>query len=578
MDATKLRKLTFDGYTLDPLSGRLTLAGADIALRPKAFEVLCRLVESAPNLVPKERLIDAVWPDVVVGDDSLVQCVREIRIALHDDEQKLIRTVPRRGYVFTRPVSEAIDLPSPQRSPAPHAASETAPADARAPRRARWWLAGSLAAALVVVIAVFAQEHFNVLIDRWLARSAAPSTAALTIAVLPLRNLSGDADQDYLAEALSADLTTDLSRLPNSMVIARASAARYRGAAVDSRRVGAELGVRYLIQGSVRRLDDDVRLNLQLIEAATGEELWADRFDERRDRLATLQRQVTASLSRTLHVRLVDAESQRRLREHAGHPMAEDLALRGWYLWQQNRPDTVARARELLLQAVQLDPTYAYAWACLNFTYISDLTNNWIDLRSGHTWAEWLQRADEAANKAYQLDPNLSASMGARSATLMLQGRTDESIALREKQIAIAPNDPIAYHNLAALKLHAGHPEQVLAHEQQAMRDPKLHQMMGIVALAELHMHHDRQALQWAERAVAVNPDYGGGHAYVASAAAHLGDASRAHSALAEFRRELPKHRIQTLRDEFSSYSSQADYQAGQEHYYDGLRKAGLPD
>ena len=104
MDATTLRKLTFDGYTLDPLNGRLTLGGVDIALRPKAFEVLCRLVESAPNLVPKERLIDAVWPDVVVGDDSLVQCVREIRIALHDDEQKLIRTVPRRGYVFTRPV------------------------------------------------------------------------------------------------------------------------------------------------------------------------------------------------------------------------------------------------------------------------------------------------------------------------------------------------------------------------------------------------------------------------------------------------------------------------------------------
>ena len=571
MDAANFRKLSFDGYTLDPLNGRLTMKGAEVALRHKAFEVLRLLVESAPDLVPKNKLIDAVWPDVVVGDDSLVQCVREIRIALHDEGQTIIRTMPRRGYMFTRPVSEVV-APGPRRSSPSLALAMLAGAGARLPGRTGWWIAGSIVVAVVVAVAALLRGFPGSLIDAPPAAGPALSGAALSIAVLPLRNLGGDADQDYLAEALTADLTTDLSHLPNSMVIARASVARYRGAAVDTRRVGAELGVRYLIQGSVRRLDNDVRLNLQLVEADTGKEIWADRFDVRRDELANLQLQVTASLSRSLHVRLVDAESQRRLREHAGNPLAEDLALRGWYLWQQNRPDTVAQARELLLQAVQLDPSNAYAWACLNFTYVSDLTDNWIDLRSGHSWAEWLQRADEAANWAYQLDPTLSASMAARSATLMLQGRAEESMALRERQIAMAPNDPIAHHNLAGLKLFTGHPDQVQAHEQQAMRvsprDPKLHQMMGVVALAELHMHHDRQALQWAERAVAVNPEYGAGHAYVAAAAAHLGDAARARSALAEFRRVLPKHRIQTLRDEF----------AGQEYYYDGLRKAGLAE
>lgn len=172
--------------------------------------------------------------------------------------------------------------------------------------------------------------------------------------------------------------------------------------------------------------------------------------------------------------------------------------------------------------------------------------------------------------------------MGALSATLMLQGKTQESITLREKQISVDPNNPIAHHNLAGFKLQMGHPEQVLAHEREAMRvsprDPKLHQMMGMVALAELHMHHDRDALEWAQRAVAVNADYGGGYAYAASAAAQLGDVAAAHSALAEFRRVLPRHRIQTLRDEFTSFSRQADFLAGQERYYDGLRKAGLPD
>jgi TolB-like protein/DNA-binding winged helix-turn-helix (wHTH) protein len=581
MDAATVRKLSFDGYTLDPMNGRLTLAGTEIALRPKAFEVLCRLAEGAPNLVPKERLIDAVWPDVVVGDDSLVQCVREIRIALHDDEQKIIRTVPRRGYVFTRPVSPAVDpqLQQPSQAPGDFGAPAAA-VNMQTPRHARWWLVGALAAGVVLAVAALWRGFAASPLDLWFAHGAVPPSNVLTIAVLPLRNLSGDTDQDYLVEALTADLTTDLSHIPKSMVTARASAARYRDKGVDTRRVGEELGVTYLVEGSVRRLDDDVRLNIQLIEANTGKELWAASFDERRDHLANLQRHVTAGLSRTLHVRLFDAESQRRLDEHAGHPQAEDLTLRGWYLWQQNRPDTVAQAREMLLQAVQLDPTSAYAWASLNFTYISDLTNNWIDLRQGHTWAEWLQRADEAATKAYELDPILPASMGARSATFMLQGRIEESIALREKQIALSPNDPIAHHNLAALNLFAGHPDQVLEQEQAAMRvsphDPKLHQMMGIVALSELHMHHDAQALQWAEHAVAVNPDYIAGQGFVASAAAHLGNLARAHAALAELRRVRPSYRIQTFRDEFDRYSANSDFRSGQEHYYEGLRLAGL--
>jgi TolB-like protein/DNA-binding winged helix-turn-helix (wHTH) protein len=581
MDAATVRKLSFDGYTLDPLNGRLTLEGAEIALRPKAFEVLCRLAEGAPNLVPKERLIDAVWPDVVVGDDSLVQCVREIRIALKDSEQKIVRTVPRRGYVFTRPVSLASDPQLEPSSQTPGAASPPAAVvNEHKPRRARWWVVGALAAGVVLAVAMLWRGVTGSPLDPWFARSTVPPPDALTIAVLPLRNLSADADQDYLVEALTADLTTDLSRLPKSMVTARASAARYRDKGVDTRRVGEELGVTYLIEGSVRRLDDEVRLNVQLIEANTGKELWAASFDERRDHLADLQRQVTAGLSRTLHVRLFDAESRRRLDEHAGHPQANDLTLRGWYLWQQNRPDTVAQAREMLLQAVQLDPTAAYAWACLNFTYISDLTNNWIDLRQRHTWAEWLQRADEAATRAYELDPNLPAAMGARSATLMLQGRIDESIALREKQIALSPSDPIARHNLAALKLFAGHPDQVLEQEQAAMRvsphDPKLHQMMGIVALSELHLHHDAQALQWAEHAVAVNPDYVAGQGLVASAAAHLGNMARARTALADLRRLRPTYRIQTFRDEFDRYSANSDFRSGQERYYDGLRLAGL--
>jgi DNA-binding winged helix-turn-helix (wHTH) protein/TolB-like protein len=530
-------KLGFDGYVLDRLNQRLTREGTPIALRPKAFEVLCRLVENAPNLVAKERLIESVWPDVVVGEDSLVQCVREIRLALRDDKQEVVRTVPRRGYVFTRPVG---------------AASEP-PAAPLARRRARWALAGVVLFA-VVAIAVFVTFA---LVDR-----GAAGPVALRVGVQPVRALGNDNELAARAEAVTDDLTSDLSRLPRT-------------------RVGAP-GATYMLRGTVRRLDDEVRLNLHLVDAASGEELWTARFDEHRDRLAGLQRRLAAQLAGTLHVRLFDAEWQRRLREHGGTPNADDLSLRGWSLWRQNRPDTVAQAREVLERAVTLDPRSPYAWAYLNYTYVSDLTNNWIDLRTGHTWAEWVQRADDAATRAYAIDPSLSATLGALSATRMLQRRTAEAIALRERQIEVDPGNAIARHNLAALKLHAGLPEQVLAQEQEAMRasphDPKLHQMMGVIALALLQLGNDREALQWAERAVAVNPDYGGGHAYVAAAAARLNDLAHAKAALAELKRVLPKHRIQTFRDEFEGYSDEPRYRAGMEPLYDGLRRAGLAE
>ena len=563
MDPTPTGKLVFDGFTLDPRNARLLRGAVEVPLRPKAFDLLHRLVLAAPDLLTKEQLLDAVWPGVVVGEASLVQCVREIRLALGDDAQQMIRTVPRRGYAFARPVQAADGA-------APGAA---ATATAAAGWRVRRWpvVAGGLAAALLLAAAVLA----------WRTGGEAPA-APLSIAVLPLRNLSGDADQDYLAEALGADLNTDLARLPGSRVTARASAARYRDPALDSRRVGAELGVRYLVQGQLSRVGDVMRLNLQLIEAESGRQLWTQRFEEPRDRLAVLQRDATAGVARTLQVRLADAESQRGLREHAAQPQAEDLTLRGWYLWQQSRPDSVAAARELLLRAVALDPDHAYAWACLTLTYVTDLTNNWIELRGGPSSADWLRRADEAAERAFRLDRELPAAIGARAAVRMLQGRSAEAIALREKQIAATPNDPIAHLALGALALHSGHPEQVLAHEQEAMRvsprDPRLQQMMGMVALAELHLGHDAQAMQWAERAVAADPGYGAGHGYLAASAALLGDAPRAQAALTNFRRALPKHRLATLRAEFDGYSAQADYRAGMERLYEGLRRAGLEE
>jgi len=488
------QRLDLFGFTLDLSARELrTPSGQLASLRRQALDVLLMLGEQAGHVVGKQQLMQRVWPNVVVGEDSLVQAVADIRRALGDG------------------------LP----------------------------------------------------ID---------STPRLALAVLPLSNLSGSKDQDYLTAALTNDLITDLSRLPQLMVVARASTVRYAEPRTDLSTIGRELNARYLLQGSLDHFGERLGLNLQLIEAATGRTLWAERFEADRLDPSGLRQRALSGIARPLQLSLVKADVRRRIGE-GRRPDAQDLAMQGWYLWIQNRPESVARARELLQRAVALDPTSAYAWAVLGFTYMSDVSNDWLPLR-GHTRSEWLSLAKDASDRAYELEPELLQSIGGRAFMLMTQGDLEQAIALREKQIAISPSDSIAHHNLAYLKLLIGRPQDVLSHEQQAMRvsprDPKLQQMHGVVALAALHMQRYGEALDWAERAIALDPTYASGYAYLAAAAAQLGDQRRASIAIAQYRRLLPGHGIRGLRDE--QWTDRAKFLSGQEIFYAGLRTAGLPE
>ncbi|MEO8134494.1 MAG: winged helix-turn-helix domain-containing protein, partial [Betaproteobacteria bacterium] len=371
MNAPGPRCYAFGRFRLDPLRGRLTNGGAAIDLRPKSLAVLQYLVSHPHRPIAKDELLDAVWDKVVVTEDSLVQCVREIRQALDDPDHELVRTIPRSGYMFVAPVKEEppvgfMEASSPSSVPLDDASSPSVhPSVVQQPARRvlraganRWTAAVALAAFAVFGLAwVVVPRDVEDRQGAWgVNGGASRALPPLSIVVLPLLNIDGDPAHEYFAHGFANDLTTDLGRIPTSLVISHSSARAYGGTQVDYKKVGRELGVRYAIEGSVQRLGDDVRVNVRLIETDSGAQRWAERFDGPRSELPHMQANIVRRIAQTLQVQLLEAEADRSARERTTNPDAQDLLMRGWALWERRQPADNAQARELFAKALIADP------------------------------------------------------------------------------------------------------------------------------------------------------------------------------------------------------------------------------
>ena len=275
MDQILDRVLKFDRFELDLKRGYLRMDGHDIELPPKRFEVLRHLAENAGRLVSKEELYEAVWPKVTVTDDSLVQCIRELRQKLGDDGHSLIKTVPRRGYLL-----DAVVTPTTR---------------ARGPARE----------------------------ESEMALPTGPS-----LAVLPFDNMSGDPNHDYFADGMTDEIITALSQCASLFVIARNSSFIYKGKRADVRQIGRELGVRYLLEGSVQRFGNRLRVTAQLVDTTSGVHIWADRFDGDAGEIFELQDRITASVAAAVEPKLQTAEIERLKHKPVSNLDAYDLMLR----------------------------------------------------------------------------------------------------------------------------------------------------------------------------------------------------------------------------------------------------------
>jgi TolB-like protein/DNA-binding winged helix-turn-helix (wHTH) protein len=546
--------LHFESFALDPARRTLMRGEREVQLRPKSFDVLACLAGHAGHVVTKDELLSAVWPGVVVTEESLSRCVSDIRAALGDADQRLVKTVPRRGYVFAMPAVAGMSAPI-----------------AAMPSR-RWPWAAALALAFLLLFA-------GIL---WWVTRPRPADPALSIAVMPLSSRNGDSQQDYLAEAVTEEITVDLSRIPGALVIGRSTADSYRGRRVDARLVRRELGVHYVLEGGLDRIGDDVRLSLQLVDAVTGGTLWAERFDGELRDLAALHRRVTGTVAQSLQIRLLEAESEQAQRRPTADLQAQDLALRAWSLLHRPRSAAnVAAARELLQQAVARDAQSAFAWGLLANTYREDVGGRTLNAsRAGATRAEWLRRGERASDRAYALDPNHPAVLDSRAWILALQGRGEEALPVVQRHLEIDRNNASAWFSLCYTLAILGRQEEAIRACQEAIRlsprDAALKGFFVVTAAAHLYLGHDAEALNWARKSASVEPTFSVAHAWVASAAANLGDTETARLALAEFRRLRPDYTIASFRDERLCANALCEQQ--RQRFYAGLRRAGLAE
>jgi adenylate cyclase len=338
-----------------------------------------------------------------------------------------------------------------------------------------------LAAGIAALIIIIAAGAWYFLAG---GRSTPPVAARLSIAVLPFTNLSNDPAQDYFADGVTENLTTELSRLHNSFVIARNTAFTFKGKPLDAKAIGKELGVRYVLEGSVQRDANRVRVNAQLIDAESGAHVWADRFEEDIVDLFKLQDEVVARLARTLQVELVSAEAQRSLHDRPRIPDAVDLTMRGLALLDQ--PFTKANrlgARDLFEQALTLDPTNADALAGAAFVDSSDYVLGWSD-QSADMYARAMQRA----NQALLLDPNQATAHYTKARLIIFRAKpndaasANEIIAEAEASLRADPSFAGAYWAMANGEMLLGRYEQGMSNLEQAMRISPRDSSIGVLA------------------------------------------------------------------------------------------------
>ena len=293
-------------------------------------------------------------------------------------------------------------------------------------------------------------------------KAAAPEKPS--IAVLPFQNMSGDAEQDYFADGISEDIITALSKLSQLFVIARNSSFTFKGKTVHVREVGKTLGVRYVLEGSVRKAGDRVRITAQLIDATNDGHLWAERFDRDLTDIFAVQDDVTGKIVAALSLNLTQGDRQRLKAEQTDNMEAFDCFLRGRELWWRHTKEPNAQARELLLRATQLDPQFAPGYAWLAAAHINDYVSQWTDAPSRS-----LELAYEAAKRAAALDPQQPAAYWALMFANLWMRRHDEAIQAGEAALAINPNDAEAYNGLGVVLHYVGRSEEALSLFERAM-------------------------------------------------------------------------------------------------------------
>jgi TolB-like protein/DNA-binding winged helix-turn-helix (wHTH) protein/Tfp pilus assembly protein PilF len=476
--------VAFAGYALDLRQGTLRDAGGnEISLRLKTFNLLCYLAENAGRLLPKDELVAAIWPGVVVGDDSLAQCVSELRKALNDTERRIVRTISRRGYLFATPITDGYSVPD-----------NKAQSGAEARKRYR---------ADAVTPAAEPASAGDRPGPTWLTLPDKPS-----IAVLPFTNLSSDPEQEYFADGMVEEIITALSRIRWLFVIARNSSFTYKAQAVDIKRVGRELGVRYVLEGSVRKSAERVRISGQLIDATNAAHIWAENFDGSLAEIFELQERVAAAVAGVIEPRLRLDEIARANRKPTHSLDAYDLYLRALGHFHKFTGDEVAAAITLLQEALAIDPDYAPAAALTGECYVT---------RQSHGGARISEAEREhgviLARRAVRLGKDDPEALWMAAITLSILAAEHALAAdIVERSLELNPNSAHAWNACGFIQLYRNLPEAAIISFERAIRlspvDPLSGYFHSGLAQGNLALGRHVEALAWADKTLLQLADY----------------------------------------------------------------------
>lgn len=508
----------FGDFELDALKRVLVsrTTGQTVDITGRVIEALIYLVERAGQLVEKKALMDALWPHVVVEDGNLTQTIHVLRRALGEQagEHRYIATVPGRGYRFVAEVKV--------RAPEVAAASSIdAPPSPRRPARAWAWGA----AIAVVVVGLIAGAMYRAREATPAAGNAPAATAQPSIAVLAFVDMSESQDQAHFADGLSEEILNILARADALRVIARTSSFSFRGQNADIRTIAQRLSVTHVLEGSIRKAGDRVRITAQLIDAADSAHMWSDTFDRDLDDIFGVQREIATAVADALHVTLRPVSATRA---ETDSTQAYEHYLQGRHLFHRRSGSDVLQAKAHFEEAVRIDPEYGRAWAALAGVYMVagheglDLPNalaNWgiavqrattlsPDLAEGHMRAaqyHWRMGDSKTAWKhlelAMSLDPQDPLLLGMEVSQAIREGRMDDAIKLQKNLVAADPLSAVNRGNLGGLLMVAGQYDEAQREMERSLElSPAMtHSMANIADVLLLQARYD-EALNVAKR------------------------------------------------------------------------------
>lgn len=511
--------IRFGGFSLDPEAYLLTNGPEPVALEPQVFILLFYLIQNRQRVVTKDELAEHVWEGRIVSDAAIASAINLARRAVDDDgkTQAVIKTFPRRGFRFVAEVEEV--------EPSGRGFSG--------------------------------------------APESVPIPDKPAIVVLPFDNLSGDPEQEYFADGLTEDIITGLSRIRHLLVTARNTSFAYKGKALDVHAVAAEIGVRYVLEGSVRKSGNRVRISAQLVDGETGNQLWAERYDRNLEDIFAVQDEITQIVVGALQPELTRSEIE-RARRKAPHSLdAWDLYQRGlWHEYRITKRDNAA-AIELFSRTIALDPEFARAYAGLSECYTYDVFYGYAEREPKDIYA--------SASKAVEIDPHDSNARRALGWAHTYYRDHESAIAELKIAINLNPNEAHAYAFLGFAQAYSGLAEEAITSFRTAINLSPQHHFFGWfnagLALALLLSQRHEESAKMARMALQYPNTSWLTHLHLLSALGHLGRKEEATKALADLIDIQPDCSISFVepRLPFTDVGCR-------DHHFEGMRRAGMPE